>query len=51
MWIFSRLRGIRLSSMREILLASSFLLAIVVSVATWLLAVWSGVRALEGMKD
>ena len=50
MWLFSRLRGIRLSAMREILMAGSFLLAIAMSVATWLLAMRSGVRALEDMK-
>jgi ABC-2 type transport system permease protein len=51
MWLFSRLRGIRLSAMREILMAGSFVLAIVMSVATWLLAMRSGVRALEDMKN
>lgn len=50
MWLFSRLRGIRLSAMREILMAGSFVLAIVMSVAIWLLAMRSGVRALEDMK-
>ncbi|MBI2827688.1 MAG: hypothetical protein HYX77_00265, partial [Acidobacteria bacterium] len=50
MWLFSRLRGIRLSAMREILMAGSFLLAAALSVATWLLAMRSGVRALEEMK-
>ena len=51
MWLFSHLRGIRLSAMRKIVIASSFLLAIVLSVATWLLGMRSGVRALEGMKN
>ena len=51
MWLFSRLRGIQLSAMREILMAGSFLLAIVLSVVTWLLAMRSGVRALEEMKN
>ena len=49
-WLFSRLRGIRLSALREALMAGSFLLAIVMSVATWLVAMRSGVRALEDMK-
>ena len=50
LWLFSRLRGIRLSAMREALMAGSFLLAVALSVATWLLAMRSGVRALEDMK-
>ena len=50
MWLFSRLRGIRLSALRETLMAGSFVLAIVMSMATWLLAMRSGVRALEDMK-
>ena len=50
MWLFSRLRGIRLSALRETLMAGSFVLAMVMSVATWLLAMRSGVRALEDMK-
>ena len=37
--------------MREISMAGSFLLAIVPSVATWLLVMRSGVLALEGMKN
>ena len=49
-WLFSRLRGIRLSALREALMVGSFLLAVVMSVATWLVAMRSGVRALEDMK-
>jgi ABC-2 type transport system permease protein len=51
MWLFSRLRGIRVSAVRETLMAGSFVLAIGMSVATWLLAMRSGVRALEEMKN
>jgi ABC-2 type transport system permease protein len=49
LWMFSRLRGFRLSTMREALMIGSFALAVVLSVATWLLAMRSGVRALEEM--
>jgi ABC-2 type transport system permease protein len=49
LWMFSRLRGFRLSTMREVLMIGSFALAAVLSVATWLLAMRSGVRALEEM--
>ena len=49
-WLFSRLRGIRLSALREALMAGNFLLAVVMSVATWLVAMRSGVRALDDMK-
>ncbi len=51
MWLFSRLRGIQLSVFRETMMAGSFLLAIVMSVAIWLLAMRSGGRALEEMKN
>ncbi|MSO82786.1 MAG: hypothetical protein EXQ53_05770 [Acidobacteria bacterium] len=49
MWLFSRLRGIRPSALREALMVGSFLLAVALSVATWLVAMRSGVRALENM--
>ena len=49
-WLCSGVGEIRLSAMCEMLMASSFLLAIGMSVATWLLAMRSGARALEGMK-
>ena len=49
MWLFSRVRSIRLSAFREAMMAGSFLLAIALSVATWLIAMRSGVRALEDM--
>jgi hypothetical protein len=39
------------SAVRETLMAGSFVLAIGMSVATWLLAMRSGVRALEEMKN
>jgi len=49
MWLFSRIRRVQLSAMREFLMAASFALAIAISVATCLLAMRSGVRALERM--
>ena len=49
LWMFSRLRGLRLSTMREVMMGASFLMAIVISLATWLIAMRSGVRALEDM--
>jgi ABC-2 type transport system permease protein len=49
LWMFSRLRGFRLSAMREVLMIGSFALAAVLSLATWLIAMRSGVRALEEM--
>ncbi|MGH9256112.1 MAG: putative ABC transporter permease subunit [Vicinamibacterales bacterium] len=49
MWLFSRLRGIRLSSVREALMVASFVSAVALSVATSWLAMRSGVLALERM--
>jgi ABC-2 type transport system permease protein len=49
MWLFSRVRSIQLSAFREALMAGSFLLAIVLSISTWLVAMRSGVRALDDM--
>lgn len=49
LWMFSRLRGFRLSTAREILMVGSFALAAALSVTTWLVAMRSGVRALEDM--
>ncbi len=49
LWMFSRLRGFRLSTTREILMVASFALAVVLSVVTWLAGMRSGVRALEDM--
>jgi ABC-2 type transport system permease protein len=49
LWMFSRLRGFRLSTAREALMVGSFALAVILSVATWLVAMRSGVRALEDM--
>ena len=49
MWLFSRVRNIRLSALREVLMVSSFIAAAVLSVATWLVAMRSGVRALDEM--
>jgi ABC-2 type transport system permease protein len=48
-WLFSSLRRLRLSAMREVLMGASFAMAAVLSVATWLVAMRSGVRALEEM--
>jgi ABC-2 type transport system permease protein len=49
MWLFSRVRSYPLSALRETMMAVSFVLAIVLSVSTWLIAMRSGVRALEDM--
>jgi ABC-2 type transport system permease protein len=49
MWLFSRMRNIRLSALRETMMAASFLLAVVLSIGTWLVAMRSGVRALDDM--
>jgi ABC-2 type transport system permease protein len=51
MWLFSRLRGIRLSATRELVMAGSFAVAMALSVVTCLVAMRSGVRALERMAD
>jgi ABC-2 type transport system permease protein len=49
LWLFSRVRRIQLSAIREALMAASFMLAIVLSVVTCLVSMRSGVRALERM--
>jgi ABC-2 type transport system permease protein len=49
MWLFSRLRGIRLSVFRETLMLASFAGAVALSAATWLTGMRSGVAALEKM--
>ena len=49
MWLFSRLRGFRLSALREALMMASFASAFVLSVVTWLVGMRSGVTALERM--
>jgi len=49
LWLFSRIRRIQLSAIRETLMAASFALAIVLSVVTCLVSMRSGVRALERM--
>lgn len=49
MWLFSRLRGFRLGPMRQFLMAASFMLAAILSIVTWLVAMRSGVRALQEM--
>ncbi|HEV8316662.1 MAG TPA: hypothetical protein VGQ10_04605, partial [Vicinamibacterales bacterium] len=48
-WLFSRLRGLRLTTARELLMAASFAAAAIVSVVTWLAGMRSGVQALEQM--
>jgi ABC-2 type transport system permease protein len=48
-WLFSSLRRLRLSAIREVLMVASFAAAAALSVATWLLAMRSGVRALQEM--
>jgi hypothetical protein len=49
LWLFSRMRGFRLSAWREFTMAMSLVTAFAISIATWLLAMRSGVRALEDM--
>ena len=49
LWMFSRLRGARLSTTREVLMVGSFALAAILSIVTWLAGMRSGVRALEEM--
>jgi ABC-2 type transport system permease protein len=49
MWLFSRVRSYPLSAFREAMMAVSFLLAAGLSVATWLVSMRSGVRALDEM--
>jgi ABC-2 type transport system permease protein len=49
MWLFSRVRSYPLSAFRETMMAGSFLLAAALSVATWLVSMRSGVRALSEM--
>ena len=49
MWLFSRLRGIRLSAVRETLMIASFAGAVALSAATCLFGMRSGVAALEKM--
>jgi ABC-2 type transport system permease protein len=49
LWLFSRIRRVQLSAIREVLMAASFALAMVLSVVTCLAAMRSGVRALERM--
>jgi hypothetical protein len=49
MWLFGRIRNYRFSAFREALMVASFVAAAVLSVATWLLAMRSGIRALDDM--
>ena len=49
MWLFSRVRSYPLSAVREAMMGVSFLLAAALSVATWLVSMRSGVRALDDM--
>jgi len=51
LWLFSRIRRIQLSAMREFLMAASFTLAMALSVVTCLVAMRAGVRALERMAE
>jgi ABC-2 type transport system permease protein len=50
MWLFSRLRGIRMSSVRELLMIASLASAAALSVAIPWMAMRSGVVALERMR-
>ena len=49
MWLFSRVRSYPLSAFREAMMAGSLLLAAALSIATWLMSMRSGVRALNEM--
>ena len=49
MWLFSRVRSYPLSAFREAMMAASLLLAAALSIATWLMSMRSGVRALNEM--
>jgi ABC-2 type transport system permease protein len=49
MWLFGRVRSIQLSALREAMMAMSFLLAAALSIATRLVSIRSGVRALDDM--
>jgi hypothetical protein len=49
LWMFSRLRGLRLSTLREAMMVGSFAVAAILSVTTWLVSMRSGIRALEEM--
>jgi ABC-2 type transport system permease protein len=51
LWLFSRLRGFRLSAAREMLMAASFASAILLSIGIAWIAMRSGVQALERMKQ
>jgi hypothetical protein len=50
-WLLSRVRVQPVSPGRELLMAASFGIALILSVVTWLAGVRSGVAALEAMKD
>jgi ABC-2 type transport system permease protein len=50
MWLFSRLRGIRMSSVREFLMVASLVSAAALSIAIPWMAMRSGVGALERMR-
>ena len=50
MWLFSRLRGIRMSSVRELLMIASLVTAAALSVAIPWMAMRSGIVALERMR-
>jgi hypothetical protein len=50
MWLFGRIRNYRFSAVREALMVASFVAAAVLSIATWLLSMRSGVQALNDMK-
>jgi ABC-2 type transport system permease protein len=49
LWLFSRARGFRLSTLREVLMGVSLASAAIVSIAAWILGMRSGVSALENM--
>jgi ABC-2 type transport system permease protein len=50
-YLLYRFRALRVGAMREALMAASYAGAAVLSLATWLLAMRSGVRALDAMRD
>ena len=50
-YMLFRFRAFRISTAREVMMGASFAAAAVLSVATWLIGMRSGVRALEAMRD
>jgi len=49
MYLFAQFRGRTLTTGQEIFIAAMFIVAAILSVATWLLGMRAGVRALQEM--